>query len=169
MQHEDDILLGHSQLGPLSRMAPHMMSDLCSSHQSDTTQTVQQLYNCGVSISVLTGTKSPHLRVICRPRSISSGVTTDFFRTRSSPSTSIVRSCRFLGRCPLCLARPSSMAERLGRDTVHALHTTLMAASHTAHSDITRVPVQVRFRPAIAHWSRRFHQSPTRRGRQQTT
>ena len=57
-QHEDDILLGLSQLGPLSRMAPqpHMMSDLRSSHQTVTTQTVQQLYNCGFSISVLTGT-----------------------------------------------------------------------------------------------------------------
>ena len=40
---------------------PHMMSDLRSSHQSVTTHTVQQLYNCGFSISVLTGTKSPHL------------------------------------------------------------------------------------------------------------
>ena len=48
------------------------------------------------------------------------------------------------------------MAERLGRDTVHALHTTLMAASHTAHGDITRVPVQMSFRLAIARWSRRF-------------
>ena len=63
VHHEDDILLGLSQLGLLRRMAPqpHMMSDLCSSHQSVTTQTVQQLYNCGFSISVLTGTKSPHL------------------------------------------------------------------------------------------------------------
>ena len=50
-------------LGLLSRMAPqpHMMSDLCSSHQSVTTQTVQQLYNCDFSISLLTSTKSPHL------------------------------------------------------------------------------------------------------------
>ena len=39
----------------------HMMSDLCSSHQSVTTQTVQQLYNCGFSISVLAATKSPQL------------------------------------------------------------------------------------------------------------
>ena len=37
-----------------------MMSDLCSSHQSVTTQTVQHLCNCGFSISVLAGTKSPH-------------------------------------------------------------------------------------------------------------
>ena len=61
------------------------------------------------------------------------------------------------------------MAERLGRDTVHALHTTLMAASHTAHGDITRVPVQMSFRLATVRWSRRFHPSPARRGRQQTT
>ena len=63
MQHGDDLLLGLSQLGPLSRMAPqpHMMSDLCSSHQSVTTRTVQQLHNCGFGISDLTGTKSPHL------------------------------------------------------------------------------------------------------------
>ena len=61
------------------------------------------------------------------------------------------------------------MAERLGRDTVHALNTTLMAALHTAHGDSTRVPVQMRFRLAIARWSRRFHWSPARRGRQQTT
>ena len=62
MQHEDDLLLGLSELGPLSRMAPqpHMMPDLCSTHQSVTTQTVQQLYNCDFSISVLTGTKSRH-------------------------------------------------------------------------------------------------------------
>ena len=60
------------------------------------------------------------------------------------------------------------MAEKLGRNTVHALHTTLMAASHTAHSNITRVLVQMRFRLAIARWLRRFHQSPARRGRQQT-
>ena len=61
MQHEDDILLGLSQLGPLGRMAPQpqMMSDLCSSHQSVATQTVQKLYNCDFSISVVTGTKSP--------------------------------------------------------------------------------------------------------------
>ena len=45
------------------------------------------------------------------------------------------------------------------------LHTRL----HRTDSDFTRVPVQMRFRFAIARWSRRFHQSPTRRGRQQTT
>ena len=63
VQHGDDLLLGLSQLGPLSRMAPqpHMLSDLCSSHWSVTTRTVQQLHNCGFGISVLTGTKSPHL------------------------------------------------------------------------------------------------------------
>ena len=60
MQHEDDILLRLSQLGPLSRTAPQP-PDLCSSHQSVTTQTAQQLHNCGFSISVLTSTKSPHL------------------------------------------------------------------------------------------------------------
>ena len=97
------------------------------------------------------------------PPLVSSGDTADFVRTRFS------RSCWFLGRCPLCLARPSSLAERRGRDTVHALHTTLMAASHTAHCDFTREPVQMRLRLAIAPWSRRFHQSPARRGRQQTT
>ena len=66
VQQEDDSLLGLSQLGSLSRMAPQprMMSDLCSSHQSVTTLTVQQLYNCGFSISVLTGTKSPHVSLI---------------------------------------------------------------------------------------------------------
>ena len=61
------------------------------------------------------------------------------------------------------------MAEKMGRDTVHALHTTLMAASHTAHSVFTRVPVLMRFRLAILGWSCRFHQPPVRRGRQQMT
>ena len=49
MQHEDDICSDSRNVGSdLSRMAPqpHMMSDLCASHQSVTTQTVQQLYNC---------------------------------------------------------------------------------------------------------------------------
>ena len=38
-----------------------MMPDLWSSHQSVTTLTVLQLYNCGFSTYVSTGTKTPHL------------------------------------------------------------------------------------------------------------
>ena len=101
--------LGLSRLGPLSRSAPqpHMMSDLCSSHQSVTTQTVQQLHNCGFRISVLTSTKSPHLllsesdllthaRSAQAPQPISSG-------HALPPSTS--RSLLpVLGSVPLCLA-----------------------------------------------------------------
>ena len=78
MQQEDDSLLGLSQLGSLSRMAPQPRS----SHQSVTTLNVQQLYNCGFSICVVTGTKSPHLLSsesdLLTHRTIISDAMTDF-------------------------------------------------------------------------------------------
>ena len=79
---------------------PHMMSDLCATHQSVTTLTVQQLYNSGFSLSVLTGTKSPHplssesdlptdARKAQAPRLISSG----HADLRRRPLSALASSC----------------------------------------------------------------------------
>ena len=76
------------------------MSDLCATHQSVTTLTVQQLYNSGFSLSVLTGTKSLHLlssesdlptdaRKAQAPRLISSG----HADLRRRPLSALASSC----------------------------------------------------------------------------
>ena len=147
VQHEDGLCWDSRSLGlePNGSTTTHVVGSVFITSVSHDT-------NCTTTVfSVLTGTKYPHLL------------------SSESPSTSVVRSFQFLGRCPLCLAGPSSSAERMGPYTVHALHTTLMAASHTARCDFTRVPVQMRLRLAIARWSRLFHPCPARRVRQQTT
>ena len=147
---------------------PRMMSDLCSSHQSVMTQTAQQLYNCGFSLSVLTGTKSPHLL-----SSESDLLTTDDelrrhnrFRQLFSVDVLSALAGSWVGaRC----AWPGLLLWRKGWAATPSTHSIQPSWLHRTPRDFTRVPVQMRFRLAIARWSRRFHQSPARRGRQQTT